>query len=59
RQIENSGHVMLVVYHCKFCRNAMVNLGSISLVDAVYTDTMPPAGVMQVITANKVQLELC
>jgi len=57
--IENSRHVMLVVDHSKFGRNAMVNMGSISLVDAVYTDVMPPAGVMQVISHNNVQLELC
>ncbi len=36
--IENSRHVMLVVDHTKFGRNAMVNMGSISMVDAVYTD---------------------
>jgi DeoR family glycerol-3-phosphate regulon repressor len=47
--IENSRHVMLVVDHSKFGRNAMVNMGSISMVDAVYTDVMPPAGVMKVI----------
>ncbi len=57
--IENSRHVMLVVDHSKFGRNAMVNMGSISIVDAVYTDAMPPAGVMQVIKDNNLQLELC
>ena len=57
--IENSRHAMLVVDHSKFGRNAMVNMGSISMVNAVYTDIMPPAGVMQVITSNNVQLELC
>ncbi|EMH4164602.1 DeoR/GlpR family transcriptional regulator [Pluralibacter gergoviae] len=57
--IENSRHVILVVDHTKFGRNAMVNMGSISMVDAVYTDAMPPAGVMQVLTENKIQLELC
>ena len=50
---------MLGVDHCKFGRNAMVNMGSISMVNAVYTDVMPPAGVMQVIKDNNVQLELC
>ena len=50
---------MLVVDHSKFGRNAMVNLGSISLVDAVYTDTAPPAGVLQVIREHNIQLELC
>ena len=57
--IENSRHVMLVVDHSKFGRNAMVNMGSISMVNAVYTDEMPPAGVLQVIKDNNLQLELC
>ncbi len=50
---------MLVVDHTKFGRNAMVNMGSISMVDAVYTDVLPPAGVLKVITDNNLQLELC
>jgi DeoR family glycerol-3-phosphate regulon repressor len=57
--IENSRCVMLVVDHSKFGRNAMVNLGSISLVDQVYTDVPPPPGVMQVIKDNNLVLELC
>ena len=57
--IENSRHVMLVVDHSKFGRNAMVNMGSISMVNAVYTDEMPPAGVLQVIKDYNLQLELC
>ena len=36
---------MLVVDHSKFGRNTMVNMGSISMVDArSYTDVMPPVG---------------
>jgi len=57
--IENSRNVMLVVDNSKFGRNAMVNLGSISLVDVVYTDALPPPDIMQVITDNNIQLELC
>lgn len=57
--IENSRHVILVADRSKFGRNAMVNMGSISLIDAVYTDAMPPDGVMQVISAHSVHLELC
>ncbi len=57
--IENSRYVMLVADHSKFGRNAMVNMGSITLVDAVFTDATPPEGVMQVINANNVHLELC
>ncbi len=50
---------MLVVDHTKFGRNAMVNMGSISMVDAVYTDVLPSIGVLKVITDNNLQLELC
>lgn len=57
--IENSRHVMLVVDHSKFGRNAMVNMGSIALVDTVFTDVVPPTGIMQVISENGVHLELC
>ncbi|MGS6402517.1 DeoR/GlpR family transcriptional regulator, partial [Enterobacter intestinihominis] len=31
----------------------------ISMVNAVYTDEIPPAGVLQVIKDNNLQLELC
>lgn len=57
--IDNSRYVMLVVDHSKFGRNAMVNMGSISMVDAVYTDILPPDGVMKVIAEHNIQLELC
>ena len=57
--IENSRNVILVVDNSKFGRNAMVNLGSISLVNAVYTDALPPPDIMQVIRDNNIQLELC
>ncbi|HBV91989.1 MAG TPA: DeoR/GlpR family transcriptional regulator, partial [Pantoea sp.] len=57
--IENSRCVMLVVDHSKFGRNAMVNLGNMSLLDYLYTDKMPPASVMKVIEQHEVHLELC
>lgn len=57
--IENSRNVLLVVDNSKFGRNAMVNLGSISLVNTIYTDALPPADIMQVIAENNIQLELC
>lgn len=57
--IENSRHVFLVVDNSKFGRNAMVNMGSISLVDTIYTDALPPPDIMQVIEDNNIQLELC
>ncbi|KJQ44839.1 transcriptional regulator, partial [Enterobacter hormaechei] len=57
--IENSHHVMMVVDHWKFGRNAMVDKGSISMVDAVYTEVMKPADIMRMIKDNNWQLELC
>ncbi|MGS6387675.1 DeoR/GlpR family transcriptional regulator, partial [Enterobacter hormaechei] len=54
--IEYSRHVMVVVDHSKFRRNAKVNMGSISIVNALYTDVMPPAGVMHVNKHNNLQL---
>ena len=57
--IENSRCAMLVVDHSKFGRNAMVNLGNMSLLDYLYTDKMPPASVMKVIEQHEVHLELC
>jgi len=50
---------MLVVDHSKFGRNAMVNLGNMSLLDYLYTDKVPPASVMKVIEQHEVHLELC
>ncbi|MDR3430536.1 MAG: DeoR/GlpR family transcriptional regulator [Rouxiella aceris] len=57
--IENSRNVMLVVDHSKFGRNAMVNLGNMSLIDAMFTDQQPPESVMALINKHEVQLELC
>lgn len=44
--IENSRYVMLVVDYSKFGRNAMVNMGSISMVDVVYIDVSSLVSVM-------------
>ena len=40
--IENSGKVFLATDSSKFGNSAMVRLGSISCVDAVFTEQMPP-----------------
>jgi DeoR family glycerol-3-phosphate regulon repressor len=40
--IENSRQVLLVADHSKFGRNAMVRLGDISQIDALFTDQAPP-----------------
>ncbi|OAT30361.1 DeoR/GlpR family transcriptional regulator [Proteus myxofaciens] len=57
--IENSRCVMLVTDHSKFGRNAMVNLGNMSLIDYLFTDEAPPAGIHKIIEHHNVQLELC
>jgi len=41
--IENSAQVFLTADHTKFGRSAMVRLGRISQVDALFTDQPPPA----------------
>ncbi|MFP1724142.1 DeoR/GlpR family transcriptional regulator [Lonsdalea quercina] len=57
--IDNSRCVMLVTDHSKFGRNAMVNLGNMDLIDYLFTDRLPPAGVLKIIEKSKVQLSLC
>lgn len=57
--IEDSCHVTLVVDHSKFGRDAMVNMGSTSMVDAAYIDAPSPVNVAQVLTDHRTQLELC
>lgn len=57
--IENSRCVMLVTDHSKFGRNAMVNLGDMSLINYLFTDVEPPASILQMAKLHEVQLELC
>lgn len=57
--IENSRNAMLVTDHSKFGRNAMVNLGSIKLVNCLFTDQPPPADLQKIIEQHDVQLEIC
>jgi DeoR family glycerol-3-phosphate regulon repressor len=57
--IDNSRCVMLVTDHSKFGRNAMVNLGKMSLVNFLFTDKLPPPSVMSIIEQSEVILELC
>ncbi len=57
--IDNSRCVVLVTDHSKFGRNAMVNLGKMSLVNFLFTDKLPPPSVMSIIEQSEVILELC
>lgn len=45
--IDNSRKVFLVTDHTKFGRNAMVRLGSIEEIDALFTDMMPPQPIVE------------
>ena len=54
--IDNSRKVFLAADHKKFGRNAMVRLGNISEVDALFTDQQPPASLTEVLTQSNVRL---
>jgi DeoR family glycerol-3-phosphate regulon repressor len=47
--IDNSRKVYLVVDHTKFGRKAMVRLGNIVEIDALFTDRVPPVPVIKMI----------
>ncbi len=54
--IDNSRKVFLAADHTKFGRNAMVRLGSIEEVDALFTDQQPPAPLTEIISDAEVRL---
>lgn len=54
--IDNSRMVMLAADHTKFGRNAMVRLGSIEEIDALFTDTEPPTALVEIMHAADVNL---
>jgi DeoR family glycerol-3-phosphate regulon repressor len=54
--IDNSRKVFLAADHTKFGRNAMVRLGNISEVDALFTDRTPPPALADVLNLTDVQL---
>jgi DeoR family glycerol-3-phosphate regulon repressor len=54
--IENSRQVFLVADHSKFERCAMVRLGHISQVDALFTDQPPPAPIAELLNQSNVAL---
>jgi DeoR family glycerol-3-phosphate regulon repressor len=57
--IDNSRRVLLAADHTKFGRNAMVRLGGVSEVDALFTDRQPPEGLSESIAASEVELFVC
>ena len=54
--IDNSRQVFLAADHTKFGRNAMVRLGSIVEIDALFTDKQPPAALVEIMNEADVQL---
>ena len=56
--IDNARQVFLAADSSKFGRNAVVRLGSITLVDRVFTDAAPSAAICRLLAEHQVQLEL-
>ncbi len=56
--IDNSRSVFLAADHTKLGRNAMVRLGSIEEIDALFTDKQPPAALVEIMHAADVQLHV-
>ena len=54
--LDNSRKVFLATDHTKFGRNAMVRLGSIDEIDALFTDREPPSALAEVLAASEVKL---
>jgi len=54
--IDNSRSVFLATDHTKFGRNAMVRLGNISEISAIFTDKPLPASLAEVINGTDVRL---
>jgi DeoR family transcriptional regulator, glycerol-3-phosphate regulon repressor len=52
--INNSRQVFLAADHSKFGRNAMVNLGHISQITALFTDAPPPASLQKIMEEHQV-----
>lgn len=56
--VDNSRKVFLVTDHTKFGRNAMVRLGSFEEIDALFTDSMPPEEIQEVLRRYEVELHV-
>jgi DeoR family transcriptional regulator, glycerol-3-phosphate regulon repressor len=56
--IDNSRKIFLAADHTKFGRNAMVRLGNISEIDALFTDQSPPPALIEVMTRAEVGIHV-
>jgi DeoR family glycerol-3-phosphate regulon repressor len=57
--IENARRVLLVADHTKFDCNPMVRLGSLSEIDAFFTDRSPPNRIQEILDKGDVALYVC
>jgi len=57
--MANSRHVFLAADHTKFGRNAMVRLGTLDQVSALFTDQPPALSLQQLMAEHQVALHLC
>jgi len=56
--IRNSRRVFLVADHTKFGRSAMVRLGTLDQIDALFTDAPPPAPFAEVLARHEVDVHV-
>lgn len=56
--IDNSRKALLAADHTKIGRNAMVRLGSVTEIDAFFTDQPPPTALADVLQSAEVQLHV-
>ena len=56
--IKNSRRVFLATDHTKFGRNAMVRLGHLDQIDALFTDRLPPQPMVDILAAAEVELHI-
>lgn len=56
--IRNSRRVILVADHSKFGRPALVRIGSLAQINALYTNVAPPAGIRAMLSAHDVKLHI-
>ena len=56
--IKHSRRIFLVTDHSKFGRNAMVRLGNISKISALFTDQSPPPEIIEIATESGTEIHL-
>ncbi|SPJ34938.1 DeoR/GlpR family transcriptional regulator [Kushneria phyllosphaerae] len=57
--ISNSRQVYLAADHSKFSRNAVVRLGHLNQIHALFTDQEPPAGICKLLSEQDIALNIC